>query len=159
MQLMVPNSRTQPLRLAGLQGERCYQIEVRPHAINIKTAGSLLNFVLPVKVNTEGLLVHTAAQVYMLPCERERYTVYGDLLMEAGLRCKQRFTGTGYNENVRMMPDFGTRMFYLCADAAAAPEAQAASKQEKERWNETPEPAQKPEAAVDAPEAAREEEV
>ena len=35
--------------------------------------------------------------------------------MEAGLRTKQRFVGTGYNENVRLMPDYSARIYHLKA--------------------------------------------
>ena len=65
--------------------------------------------------------MHTASGVYMLPCEEERYTAWGDLLMRAGLRFKQSFTGTGYNEDVRLMPDFSGRLYALKAGAGTLP--------------------------------------
>ena len=74
---------------------------------------SLINQILPVKVNAGGHLMHAVADRYMMPCETERYAAYGDLLMYAGIRQKQAFTGTGYNENVRLMPDFSSRVYYL----------------------------------------------
>lgn len=115
MGLMVPNSTKPPLRLAGLDPDRFYQVEVRREAINIKTFGSLINQILPVRVNTEGLLMHTASELYMLPCEEESYTAAGDLLMRAGLVLQQSFTGTGYNDAVRLMPDFSGRLYFLRA--------------------------------------------
>ena len=95
--------------------DRFYRVEVRREAINIKTFGSLINQVLPVRVNTEGLLMHTASELYMLPCEEESYTAAGDLLMRAGLVLQQSFTGTGYNDAVRLMPDFSGRLYFLRA--------------------------------------------
>ena len=67
------------------------------------------------KVNTEGILIHAAANLYTMPTETESFTAYGDCLMEAGLRTKQRFVGTGYNENVRLMPDYSARIYHLKA--------------------------------------------
>lgn len=122
LHLLTPNSQTPPLRLAGLLPDVCYTLTVRPQALNIKALGSMLNQVLPVHVNTDGVLVHKAAELYMMPCESEQYTVFGDLLMSAGFKQKQRFTGTGYNSDVRAMPDFSARLYTLtaCTPAPAA---------------------------------------
>ena len=92
-----------------------YQVTVRPQFVDIRSFGGLINYVLPVKVNTEGILIHAAANLYTMPTETESFTAYGDCLMEAGLRTKQRFVGTGYNENVRLMPDYSARIYHLKA--------------------------------------------
>ena len=112
---MVPNSETEPLVLTGLDPDVCYQVTVRPQAVDIRSFGGLINYVLPVKVNTEGFLVHAAANLYTMPTEAEAFTACGDCLMEAGLRTKQRFVGTGYNQDVRLMPDYAARIYHLNA--------------------------------------------
>lgn len=127
--LVVPNSAGRPLRLAGLSPQRMYTVTVRPERIAIKTFGSLLNQILPVHVNTDGYLMHAVGDLKALDCEQESYTAWGDLLMRAGIRLKQAFTGTGYNENVRPMPDFAARLYEIKAGKAALPE-------EKERKDE-----------------------
>ncbi len=108
-----PNTETLPIKLTGLIEEEKYKVCVRKQFINIKTFGSLINHVSPVKVNSEGMLVHIADKHYMLPCEDESYCAHGDLLMYAGLTRKQSFTGTGYNENVRLMPDYSARIYHI----------------------------------------------
>ena len=113
LRLLVPNSEKPPLRLALLDPGALYEMETRPQVVDVRTFGGLINHILPVRVNAGGHLMHAVADRYMLPCETERYTAYGDLLMYAGVRQKQAFTGTGYNENVRLMPDFSSRMYYL----------------------------------------------
>ena len=113
LHLLVPNSEKPPLRLAMLCPDALYEMESRSQVVDIRTFGGLLNHVLPVKMNTGGHLIHAVADHYMMPCETERYTAYGDLLMYAGVKQKQAFTGTGYNENVRLMPDFSSRVYYL----------------------------------------------
>ena len=112
---MEPNSETEPLLLTGLDPEICYQVTVRPQYVDIRSFGGLINYVLPVKVNTEGFLIHAAANLYAMPTESESFRAYGDCLMEAGLRTKQRFVGTGYNADVRLMPDYSARIYHLNA--------------------------------------------
>ena len=45
--------------------------------------------------------------------EKEDFTVYGDALMEAGVKLKPAFAGTGYDERVRFFPDFGARLYFM----------------------------------------------
>lgn len=68
-----PNSETLPLRMQGLEPDIEYEVTVRRQMIDIRAFGSLINQVLPVKVDSDGLLVHIAAGYYMLPCEEESY--------------------------------------------------------------------------------------
>ncbi len=112
---VVPNTETEPLMLTGLDPEICYEVSVRQQYIDVRSFGGLVNYVLPVKVNTDGLLAHAAANLYMLPTETESFEAWGDCLMEAGLRVKQRFVGTGYSQDVRMMPDNSARIYHLKA--------------------------------------------
>jgi alpha-galactosidase len=112
---MTPNSEASPIRLVGLDPELCYDVCVRPEALDLREFGSLINHVLPVKVNSQGLLMHVVSDHYMLPTEQEQFRAWGDCLMEAGLRRKQSFTGTGYNQDIRMMPDYAARLYYLKA--------------------------------------------
>lgn len=112
---MEPNSETEPLILTGLDPDACYQVTARPQFVDIRSFGGLINYVLPVKVNTEGFLIHAAANLYTMPTETESFTAYGDCLMEAGLRVKQRFVGTGYTQDVRLMPDYSGRIYHLKA--------------------------------------------
>ena len=37
----------------------------------------------------------------------------GALMMQNGVRLSQGFSGTGYNENVRLFPDFASRMYFI----------------------------------------------
>ncbi len=111
--LLTPNSQNIPMRLAGLDPEVLYDVAVRRESMDIRVLGGLINHVSPVKLNSNGIIVHTVADMYMLPCEEESYKAYGDLLMSAGVKQKQRFTGTGYTKNIRPMPDFGARLYVV----------------------------------------------
>ncbi len=110
---LTPNQECAPIILKGLDKNTKYSVAQREQFLDIKMLGSLINHVLPVKVNANGVLVKVASDNYMFPCEKHVFTAYGDLLMSAGLKAKQNFTGTGHNENVRMMPDYSSRVYYL----------------------------------------------
>ena len=45
--------------------------------------------------------------------ETEDCYVYGDALMYSGVKLKQAFGGTGYNDEVRFYQDFGSRMYFM----------------------------------------------
>ena len=45
--------------------------------------------------------------------ETEDYVAYGDTLMYSGVKLKQGFSATGYNENVRFFQDFATRLYFM----------------------------------------------
>lgn len=113
LNLLTPNSLKPPVKLKGLIPTEKYRLSVRQEAIDIRTFGSLINQILPVKVNTDGHIMHAAADFYMMPCEKEEYVAFGNLLMNAGVKLNQEFTGTGYNEKVRLMPDFSARLYEI----------------------------------------------
>lgn len=113
-----PNMEQEPVRLTGLNPQLRYSITARRQIFDIRSLGGLINMVLPVRVNESGLLVHVASDHYARETEQESYRAYGDLLMEAGLKLNPRFGGTGYNDQVRMMEDYGTRIYILKAEDA-----------------------------------------
>lgn len=115
MGLVVPNMAKGPLRLRGLRQDMLYDMQVRRQKMNIETFGGIVNYVLPVHLNPDGLILKAANKVYRLPTEDEHYTAYGSLLCGAGVQFLQDFTGSGYSEDMRLMADFGSRVHYLRA--------------------------------------------
>lgn len=113
--LVRPNTSMPVIRLTGLDETLTYQVSVRPQSVELDSFRTLLNHVSPVKLRADGMLVHLAGEVYQLPCEQLEFTAAGDLLMYAGLRPPQRFSGTGYTDGVRPMPDFSARIWMLSA--------------------------------------------
>ncbi len=111
--LMVPNADEPPMRLAHLDPEALYEIAVRPMKIDIETFGGLINYILPVHLNPDGLLVRTAGKFYRMDTEAERYTASGSLLCRAGLARMQNFSGAGYSDSLRFLHDFASRAYYL----------------------------------------------
>lgn len=112
-QLQIPNYSSDILKVIGLKENSLYEIKARKQAISIKQFGSLVNQVSPVSIQDEGILQSVINKVYMLESEEECYLAYGDLLNNAGIKLKQQFVATGYNENTRVMGDFSTRLYVV----------------------------------------------
>lgn len=75
--------------------------------------GDLINQQLPVKIREGGILHGILCENYLFELEEDQITAYGDELCYAGFEPKTQFLGTGYNDSVRMMGDYGSRLYYL----------------------------------------------
>ena len=53
------------------------------------------------------------AKFVTMPGENEDYIVSGSTLMKAGLKLKQAFASTGYNEETRLFLDNGSRLYFM----------------------------------------------
>ena len=108
-----PNDSADILYAKGLKGDAMYHVSVRETSISIKEFGNLVNQISPISIKEEGILQSAVNKVYMLKGEKEEYVVSGSLLMHAGIKLKQRFIGTGYNEDTRIMGDFSSRLYII----------------------------------------------
>ena len=59
-----------------------------------------------------GFIIRTIDKFYMLPDGEEKFTATGRALSE-GVPLNTRFIGTGYNNNIRMLSDFGSELYYI----------------------------------------------
>ncbi|HWQ58696.1 MAG TPA: alpha-galactosidase, partial [Clostridia bacterium] len=109
------------LPLRGLDDGLNYEITGREQYIAVSAFGSLVKHALPVKINGEGAVMAMLSSRYLFPMTGERYAAGGDLLNRAGLNLKQQFGGTGYNEEIRVLGDYGSRTYEI--KAAAGPSA------------------------------------
>lgn len=110
---MQANQEASPLRFKGLKPDGLYKVKVRRESFDVRQFGSLINTVSPIRLNHKGLLMHMIATRYGQQTEEEEYIAYGNLLLESGIRLKQVFSGTGYSENTRFMPDYGARLYFV----------------------------------------------
>ncbi len=113
--LLETNSEAPPLKMRGLLPDMLYKGETRAQKVTIDTFGGLINHVLPVHLNPDGVLLKAAREVKRLDTEKETFTAYGDLLCAAGVERLQAFSGAGYSENMRLLYDFASRLYYLKA--------------------------------------------
>jgi alpha-galactosidase len=90
--------------------EGMYKVRTRPRRLYLKRFGGLVNHILPVKLNPGGLVLHTANRLRTLKNCQEEY-VCSDAALRAGIPLVNQFSGTGYNESIRMLGDFGSDLY------------------------------------------------
>jgi alpha-galactosidase len=90
-----------------------YEFEVRHQEHNLHMFGGLINHVLPFKVNERGALISEVAKYKTMPGETESYVLSGSALMSGALKLNQQWMGTGFNDKVRALGDFGSRVYYI----------------------------------------------
>jgi len=100
------------LRALDLTPSKKYMITSRPFSVNIEQFGQLLNYLLPVKVNGEGLIVKEVSRFKGLDVKTEKYYATKEALDE-GIIISNLYNGTGYNSNVRVPLDFGSEIYYV----------------------------------------------
>ncbi len=99
------------LKVIGLK-KGMYTISTRPQRLYINRFGSLTKHILPVELNPDGAIMRIANRHYTLRDCVEQYTCSAAAL-EAGLPLCEQFIGTGYNERVRMLGDFGSNLYLI----------------------------------------------
>lgn len=112
-ELVQPNFQFEQYQPKGLDAEKKYHFFNRDLRYNIKYFGDLVNTASPIHIRQDSLVHNLVARLITMPGEKEDYVVSGSLLMNGGLKPKQGFGATGYNEEVRFFQDFGSRMYFM----------------------------------------------
>lgn len=100
------------LPLAGLDDAKQYVIKAKGQRIFVRRFGGLINHLLPFTIDPNGLLVRLIDRLYALRDCEETYSAKGKTLMQ-GVHLNNQFVGTGYNQNVRMIGDFGSTLYAI----------------------------------------------
>lgn len=111
--LVKPNTMFEYYKAKGLKEDSCYHFYNRILKYNVKEFGDLVNTVAPIHIKQDSLLHNVIAKFVKMDGETEDTLVYGDTLMYHGVKLKQAFAATGYNEETRYYPDFGSRMYFM----------------------------------------------
>ena len=111
--LAVPNSQFGYYVAKGLKEDAKYHFYNRELKYNIKNFGDLVNMVSPIHIKQDSLTHNLISKFIKMDGEKEDFYAYGDTLMYGGVRLKQGFAGTGYNEEVRYFQDFGSRIYFM----------------------------------------------
>ena len=70
--------------------------------------------IMTILVSTQSLAVSKVEGLTVkMEGEKEDFYACGDTLMYGGVRLKQAFGGTGYNNEVRYFQDFGSRLYLM----------------------------------------------
>lgn len=101
------------IKFKGINPDTKYHFFNRPVQFSIKDFGSLVNSISPIHLKMNGFLHNLLDHFKHMDSEKEDMLVSGDVLMKAGVKVKESFACRGYNENIRFMPDFGTRLYII----------------------------------------------
>lgn len=100
------------LPLGGLSPEREYVIDTVPRKLSVRRFGGLINHILPIRINPNGILFRLIERFYTLTDCVESYSGTGKALM-AGVRLNTPFIGTYYNENTRITGDYDSILYLV----------------------------------------------
>lgn len=111
MKEVKPGLRYQNLRFKGLDPDKKYHVYNLPIDLDVRTFGSMINTMAPVHVKPGSLTESAVAKFVKLKSEVVDESVSGSVLMNAGLNLPAGFSGTGYNDKIRVMTDFASRLY------------------------------------------------
>lgn len=114
--LVVPNTQYQFYQARGLQPDYRYHFYNRKIKHDVKNFGNLVNTVAPIHIKPDSFLYNMVAKFVKMDGENEDCLAFGDTLMYHGVKLKQAFGGTGYNAEVRLFPDFASRLYFMEKD-------------------------------------------
>ena len=100
------------LRIYRLDAEETYCFMTKEQNLYVQQFGNLVKHLLPVELNPDGAVLRIANQVYCMKDGVETYRGQGKLF-ESGVLLNNQFMGTGYNNNIRVMGDFGSNLYII----------------------------------------------
>ena len=100
------------LQVSNMKPGIAYTIETNPQNLYIKRFGALLKHVLPISLNPEGIILTTANRHYTLKDCVESYQV-DSVMLTHGIPLNNQFMGSNYNEQTRMLGDFGSNLYLI----------------------------------------------
>lgn len=110
---VIPGAPYDRIRLKGLLPDVTYEFRNRQISFRIKEFGSLINNISPVPIRMNSLLHNLIDKFKHIDSEMELVTGTGQLFMKGGIKLKEGFACRGFNENIRFMPDNGTRLYMI----------------------------------------------
>ena len=99
----------------GLDDDKNYIITNRDYQINIKQFGNLINYLLPIKINSEGVIVNEVSKRVAMNSAIQEYKASGAAL-KSGIQLNTLYLGTGYNDKLRLPLDFGSDIYLIKED-------------------------------------------
>lgn len=111
--LAIPNTMFATYKPKGLNPQFTYHFSNRNLKYNVKNFGDLVNTASPIHIKPDSIVHNLVAKFVKMDGETEDYVASGDQLMYAGVKLRQAFAGTGYNDQIRFYPDFASRMYFM----------------------------------------------
>lgn len=110
---VIPNRPHWSFRARGLKPNALYHLQGRSLRYDVRIFGDLINTIAPIHIKKNSLIHRTVAHFVKLDGEKEEARMYGSTLENAGYCLKQGFIGMGYNEEVRLVTDYSSRIYFL----------------------------------------------
>lgn len=101
------------LKFRGLAENTRYQVSSLSKPIDIKVFGELINTIAPIHIKKDSLVHNLIARYVKMTEAGENYTTYGRNLNHCGLKLKQAYGGTGFNEQTRIERDFASELYFI----------------------------------------------
>ncbi|MBR0353297.1 MAG: alpha-galactosidase [Oscillospiraceae bacterium] len=89
-----------------------YTVESRPQLLRVRQFGGLLKHILPIELDPEGRVLRTADRHYKM-YDGKTEAVCSGRALRAGIPLGKRFSGTGYDKDLRVQGDFGSNLFEI----------------------------------------------
>ncbi len=111
-----PSPTFESLPLKGFkQGQ--YDITNRKQSLNIRLFGTMVNEGMPIKLKVNHFLHNLIANRYLFDAGEFHKVLTSNQLANAELLLHHTFTGTGLNESVMLMEDYGSHLFVIKQEA------------------------------------------
>ncbi len=111
---------TGTFKTKGLSDKTQYHFYNLPQEFDLREFGDLVNTISPIHIKQNGVLHNIASNFVKMHSEKEDYIATGGVLNNVGVRLKQGFGGTGFNDNVRFFQDYSSRLYVMEAVANAS---------------------------------------
>ena len=98
------------IQFKDLEHDSIYHIKSFMQQMPISQFGHLIAHALPIKLHPDGFIMRVIGKHKGLPNATEDYQVSGRMMM-SGLPIKQQFMGTYYNDQTRILGDFGSQIY------------------------------------------------
>lgn len=110
--LAEPNPNLERLQIKGLDENKTYHLKSLPQKMHLDNFGHLVSHALPIKINPNKVLFRIISKFKQLNNATEEARISGNIGI-LGYKMKQQFMGTYYNEETRMLGDFGSQIYTL----------------------------------------------
>lgn len=118
-ELAQPNRQAQRFYCTGLDPGKRYHFYNIPQRLDVRLFGSMINSVSPFHIKPDSLMYHLIVKAVKLMEEAEDVLASGEVLMRTGIALRQAFSGTGFNDKVRVFTDFSSRLYFIEAEQEA----------------------------------------
>lgn len=97
----------------GLNEEALYRVRDRESGIPLLNMGYLVNYISPIHLNEEGFALMALSKKKSLAIEKFDKVASGATLNAKELPLSEKWRGTGFGGDTRMLFDFGTRLYTI----------------------------------------------